>query len=313
MAMYVDGFVLAVPEAKLADYRHGAGGRPGAGRRWALSPLAASSFCRTWRAEGAQPLFVKALPVAQAARLEAEADGLRALHATGTIAVPQVACCAPADGEQLLALEWLDFHPPDAGFGARLGQALGALHAATPAQGGGRFGWTRANYLGSTAQPNGWSDEPGLGGWMQFLREQRFGALMRRFIDAGGACSELSELVERVMDALPRFFDDGHLPRPSLIHGDLWSGNWSMRADGAPVVYDPAVSLSDAEAELAMMELFGSLPAGFWPAWQAVMGSHAGHARRRGLYQLYHLLNHALLFGGGYAAQAGCLARRLLR
>jgi len=99
---------------------------------------------------------------------------------------------------------------------------------------------------------------------------------------------------------MPRLFEDGHTPRPALVHGDLWSGNWGMLADGTPVVYDPAVSYSDAEAELAMMELFGSPPAGFWRSYRP----HEGYARRRPLYQLYHLLNHAVLFGGGYEQQA---------
>jgi fructosamine-3-kinase len=85
-----------------------------------------------------------------------------------------------------------------------------------------------------------------------------------------------------------------------------------MLADGTPVIYDPAVSCSDAEAELAMMELFGAPPAGFWPAYREAAGLHAGYAARRPLYQLYHLLNHALLFGGSYAAQALRCARSLL-
>lgn len=119
--------------------------------------------------------------------------------------------------------------------------------------------------------------------------------------------------VEAVRQALPRFFEDGYVPRPSLIHGDLWSGNRGMLPDGRPVIFDPAVSVSDAEADLAMMELFGSPPPGFWPAWRAVMGPHQGYERRRGLYQLYHLLNHALLFGGEYAAQSLSMARRLAR
>ena len=111
---------------------------------------------------------------------------------------------------------------------------------------------------------------------------------------------------------LLRGFDDGRLPRPSLIHGDLRSGNWAMLADGSPVVYDPAASCADAEAELAMTELFGAPPAGFWPAYRAAgAGPSPGHARRRPLYQLNHLLNHALLFGGGCLPQSLALARRL--
>ena len=259
-------------------------------------------------------LYVKRLPRAALARLEAEAEGLAALAAIGAIAVPSVHSCGIDEetGQAQLVLDWLDLRPPDGGFGARLGEALGALHAALPAQGHGRFGWHIDNFIGATPQVNGWSEEGGLAGWIGFHREQRLGAMARR-LAAAGAARELLKAVEAVQHALPRFFDDGHVPRPSLIHGDLWSGNWGMLPDGRPVIFDPAVSVSDAEAELAMMELFGSPPSAFWPAWRAVMGPHPGYERRRGLYQLYHLLNHALLFGGGYAAQSLALAERLLR
>jgi fructosamine-3-kinase len=258
--------------------------------------------------------FVKRLPRAGLARLQAEAEGLAAMAATGTIAVPAVHSCGidEGTGQAQLVLDWLELRPPDAGFGARLGEALGRLHAAVPAHGEGCFGWDADNFIGATAQVNGWSAGVGVDGWIAFHREQRLGAMARR-LGKAGARGALLSAVEEVQRALPRFFDDGYVPRASLIHGDLWSGNWGMLPDGRPVVFDPAVSVSDPEAELAMMELFGSLPEGFWPAWRAAMGGHEGYERRRGLYQLYHLLNHALLFGGGYAAQSLAVARQLLR
>jgi fructosamine-3-kinase len=185
------------------------------------------------------------------------------------------------------------------------------LHAAPPSQGDGRFGWARDNFIGATPQVNGWSDAGGVEAWIAFHRDQRLGAMATR-LAAAGAPRELLRAVEAVQHALPRFFDDGHVPRPSLIHGDLWRGNWGMLPDGRPVVFDPAVSVSDAEAELAMMELFGGPPSGFWPAWRAVMGPHEEYERRRGLYQLYHLLNHAVLFGGGYVARSLAMARGLV-
>ena len=82
--------------------------------------------------------------------------------------------------------------------------------------------------------------------------------------------------------------------------------------DGSPVIFDPAVSVSDAEAELAMMDLFGAPPAGFWPAYREAYPLHDGYARRRALYQLHHVLNHALLFGGGYTRQATTMIDMLL-
>ena len=123
----------------------------------------------------------------------------------------------------------------------------------------------------------------------------------------------MSSAVTTVIDALPSLVEaEDYQPRPSLIHGDLWSGNWGMLADGTPVIYDPAVSCSDAEAELAMMELFGAVPSGFWRAYRETHKLAGSYGQRRGLYQLYHLLNHALLFGGSYVNQALSLARTLI-
>jgi fructosamine-3-kinase len=238
--------------------------------------------------------------------LDAEADGLEALRATATVCVPAVHACARDDDGALLALEWLALRAPDAGFGARLGRALGSLHGAAPPGGDKRFGWRRDNYIGATPQRNARHAT-----WIDFMRHERLGAMRDRLGDSG-ARGDLLDAVDALCDALPAFFDDGHAPRPSLVHGDLWSGNWGMLDDGTPVLYDPAVSVSDAEAELAMMELFGAPPDGFWRAYRDAAGLHAGYATRRGVYQLYHLLNHALLFGGGYAAQSLALARRLL-
>lgn len=285
---------------------------------WQVQELGVSGFCSTWRARGAAgDCFVKTLPAPHAATLLAEADGLRALAATGCLRVPQVLDCRRDDASGLawLAMEWLALQPPQAGFGERLGRALGALHRHVPQDGQGRpalrFGWAIENRLGPTPQPNAWSREGGLAGWIEFLREQRLGALNQR-LRTGGQHAALADAVQRVADALPRFFDDGHVPRPSLIHGDLWHGNCGALAGDEPVVYDPAVSLSDAEMELALLELFGPPPAGFWPAYREVAGLSAGYARRRPLYQLYHLLNHVLIFGGGYGRQAMAAAQELL-
>lgn len=285
------------------------------GGRWTLRPLHASGFTATWRADGdGAVLFVKTLPAAQAVVLDAEADGLEALATTGTVSVPAVraAVADPAAGLAVLALDWLDLAPPDAGFGARLGATLAALHGAAPAEGHGRFGWRRDNMIGGTPQRNVWSAAGGTAGWIEFFGRARLGALQARLATRAGNAA-LVDAVAGVIDALPGFFADGREARSSLVHGDLWSGNWAMRGDGTPVAYDPAVSVSDAEAELAMMELFGAPPPGFWAAYRAALPVAAGYARRRPLYQLYHLLNHALLFGGGYGAQALAVARALLR
>jgi fructosamine-3-kinase len=276
------------------------------GGTWTVRALGASSFCDTWRADGAgDALFVKSAALARADVLQAEADGLAALHAARCIRVPAVIGSWSTSDCALLVLEWLDFsatEPRD--FGARFGRQLAALHGAA-APGDGRFGWARDNWLGGTPQRNRWSAQGGLAGWIAFVAQER----LRAF--AAGLPAPLPDAVERVIDALPALFDDGHVPRPSLIHGDLWSGNWGCLGSGDPVIFDPAVSVSDAEAELAMMELFGTPPSGFWAAYRAAAPLAPGYARRKPVYQLVHLLNHARLFGGGYLRQAGALCKAI--
>jgi len=285
------------------------------GGRWSLQELGASGFCATWCAQrGGETLFVKSLSLAQSEVLEAEADGLGALAAVGAIRVPSVIrYWRDADlGQAVLALEWLHLREPDEDFGGRFGRALAELHRARPPERSGSFGWRRDNMLGATPQRNRWSKDNTTAGWIDFFRSERLEP-MRDRLAARGQWSALIEAVEAVIAGLPGFFSDGHAPRASLIHGDLWSGNWGMLADGTPVIYDPAVSCSDAEAELAMMELFGAPPNGFWNAYAAIIALHPGYTRRRNLYQLYHLLNHALLFAGGYVRQATDLAWSLAR
>ena len=272
------------------------------GGEWKVRPLRASGFCDTWEARsGAHHLFAKSGTGPAIAMLRAEADGLRALRATGTIRVPKLRVWSERHGSCVLAMQWLDLVTPDAGFGARLGEALAALHA-SPHE--GFFGWPQDNYLGATPQANAPTHGTTAEDWCEFFANERLRAMQDKLHDA-----TLSLALERVIAALPRLLA-GHAPVPALIHGDLWEGNWGMLADGAPVLYDPAISYSDAEAELAMMDLFGRAPPGFTEAYEAAGGVRADPVRKR-LYQLYHLLNHDVLFGGPYRQQALDLAGSL--
>jgi len=116
---------------------------------------------------------------------------------------------------------------------------------------------------------------------------------------------------EALQATLTHFFTD-HRPTPSLLHGDLWSGNYAFDAQGRPVIFDPAVYFGDRETDLAMTELFGGFPAAFYAAYNAAWPLDAGYATRKTLYNLYHILNHFNLFGGGYLSQAQGMIDRLL-
>lgn len=277
--------------------------------RWKLRPLGSSAFCDTWQAQrGKQKLFVKSAGRAGAAMLRAEADGVRALAATGCIRVPAVDSLSERPGGgMLLALEWLEFARPDASFGRRFGHALAALHAAPCPLEPASFGWRSDNYIGATPQRNTPLHEPTRAGWIAFCAKARLECMRDRL---SPHAAELRDAVEAVAEALPRILSGEPPPRPALIHGDLWQGNWEMLADGTPVVFDPAVSCSDPGAELAMMELFGSPPPGFRAAYEEA-GGHWPGPECLALYQLYHLLNHVVLFGAGYAPHALRVARSL--
>lgn len=280
------------------------------GERWELRSLGASTFCGTWQARrGGQKLFVKSTGRSGAAMLRAEAEGLRALGAAAAIRVPQVDSLTELPGGgMVLALEWLDFARPDPGFGRRFGRALAALHARPCPLEPPSFGWRNDNYLGATPQRNTPLQPPTHAGWMAFFGRSRLCCMRDKL---SSSATELRAAVDEVVEKLPDLLANGHMPQPSLIHGDLWQGNWDMLEDGTPVIFDPAVSCSDAGAELAMMELFGSPPAGFRAGYEEA-GGHWPAAQRMQLYQLYHLLNHVILFGGGYAQQALRAARALL-
>jgi protein-ribulosamine 3-kinase len=279
------------------------------GRSWELRALGHSDFCDTWQArQGGRKLFVKSTDRAGAGMLRAEADGLRALAATGTIRVPAVHALddLPGGGASL-ALEWLDFACPDANFGDRFGRALARLHAQRCPMEPESFGWRSDNFIGATPQRNTPLQPACQMGWLTFFERARLCAMRDRL---PAAASELRDAVDAVIEALPGVFADGYVPQPALIHGDLWQGNWDMLEDGTPVIFDPAVSCSDPQAEIAMMDLFGSPPHGFQQAYVQAGGSWPSPQRMQ-LYQLYHLLNHVVLFGGSYAQQALRIARAL--
>ncbi len=247
-----------------------------------------------------QRFFVKLNQAARLGMFEAEALGLEALAAAQAIRVPKPLCWGIASPQRaFLVLEYIELSGRlDA---VRFAEQLAQLHRHSAAA----FGWVRDNTLGSTPQPNPWQAD-----WIAFFRTQRLGhqwALAQK----RGADTAMLAAVEALQARLEAFFV-GYAPEPSLLHGDLWSGNWGADAHHQPVIYDPAVYFGDREADLAMMELFGSPGSAFFRAYDAVWPIDPGYALRRDLYNLYHLLNHFNLFGGGYAQQTLLQARRLL-
>lgn len=256
--------------------------------------------CWRWRtARG--PVFVKLAPRERLAMLEAERDGLLELRAARAIRVPEPLAAAAFESGALLALEWIDLGPGGAAADARCGEQLAWLHRSQA----DRYGLGHDNTIGSTRQPNAWRED-----WVAFLREQRL-AFQLDLASRNGHGGRLQERGRRLLEIVSVFFSS-YRPVPSLLHGDLWSGNRGTDTDGQPVIYDPAVYYGDREADLAMTRLFGGFGPRFYAAYVATWPLDQAAGTRRDLYNLYHVLNHLNLFGGGYRAQAETMIDRLL-
>jgi protein-ribulosamine 3-kinase len=265
-------------------------------------PVGGGCIHAAWRLDGPDgPVFLKTNRAASGWLLEAEADGLEALRTAACLRAPGVLGFGIEGSMAWLALEWLELRPTTPATERALGEGLARQHLAA----GRRFGWRRDNAIGATPQPNAQADD-----WGAFFAARRIGfqlehgarqGLPRRLLARGASLRE----------HVPALLADRR-PAPALLHGDLWGGNRAADDQGQPVVFDPAVHYGDPECDLAMTRLFGGFDRDFYAAYDAVLPPAPGRALRERLYQLYHVLNHANLFGGGYIRQAERLIDELL-
>lgn len=250
--------------------------------------------------------FVKTNACTRLEMFEAEFDGLQEMAAARVICVP-VPVCVGADSEKAwLVMENLEFggrggRSGDDGSIERLGQNLATMHRVTQS----RFGWHRDNTIGSTPQSNDYDDH-----WTGFWRDRRL-AYQFELAARNGFTGQLQRRGDRLLDRIDQFFDDAE-PQASLLHGDLWSGNYAITVAGEPVIFDPATYYGDRETDIAMTELFGGFPPRFYDAYNEAWPLSAGYSLRKTLYNLYHILNHLNLFGGGYLGQAEQMTNTLL-
>jgi fructosamine-3-kinase len=238
-------------------------------------------------------LFVKYREDAPAGMYRGEADGLRWLAEAGALRTPEVVAAADAAPPRFLALEWIDRGRAGAGHDEALGRGLAALHRA----GAPSFGLAEDNFIGSLPQPNA-----PLETWPDFYGARRIEPLARRAVDAGALPRRAIAQVERLRARLADL--SGPREHPARLHGDLWGGNALADASGTPVLVDPAVYGGHREIDLAMMRLFGGFSAAVFAAYEEAHPLAAGHEDRVELYQLYPVLVHVCLFGGGYARSA---------
>jgi protein-ribulosamine 3-kinase len=245
--------------------------------------------------------FVKLNDAQRLSMFEAEAAGLNEIAASHSVRVPLPVCSGTGADHAYLVLEYIEFGHGDSQGLELLGLQLAAMHRTQQKE----FGWRRDNTIGSTPQIN--TPDPN---WVSFWQRHRL-EYQLRLAAANGYRGELLRAAERLLADIGLFFTS-YSPVPSLLHGDLWAGNYAIDSTGQPVIYDPAVYYGDREADIAMTELFGVFAPGFYQAYREAWPLDPGYSVRKHLYNLYHVLNHLNLFGGGYRAQAEGLIGRLL-
>jgi protein-ribulosamine 3-kinase len=235
------------------------------------------------------------------ALLGAEARGLEELAAADEVRVPRVVASGEGvdtragTGPAWLLLEWLEPGGAQSGSWERLGRELAALHRHRS----GRFGADADNFIGSLPQANGPADS-----WPAFWRDRRLEPQLARALDAGLLGDRDRRRFDRLFGRLDALLEPAAADGASLLHGDLWSGNVHMMADGTPAIIDPSVYCGHREVDLAMADLFGGFGAGFRHAYEAAWPLAPGYApARRAVYQLYYLLVHVNLFGAGYVGR----------
>ncbi len=299
--------------------------RPGAGLE-ARRAVGGGDINRAYRltlSDGTE-LFAKTNASSLLPMFEAEAEGLAAMRATGTIGVTEVLGIglepeAFGQDSSFLLLAWLEPGTKRADFWETFAEELAAMHAAdtsfvfaetgnelsgeSAASDSPLYGFSIDNYIGSTPQVN-----TPMRSWVDFFRECRLHPQVRWAYDGGylerSAMRKADSVMERLEPLLP---EPDH---PSLLHGDLWGGNFMTGPNGKAWLIDPATYVGHREADLAMTELFGGFAPAFYSAYRQIANVDPEYDDRRDLYNLYHLLNHVNLFGYSYVGSVGRILDR---
>ncbi|MDH5325508.1 MAG: fructosamine kinase family protein [Gammaproteobacteria bacterium] len=251
-------------------------------------------------ADAETQLFVKTNGPGTLSMFEAEMDGLNEIAQSGTIRVPEPLCCGVGDGQAYLVMEYVPLTKGSTN-SEQLATDLAAMHQIHQSQ----FGWFRDNTIGATPQINAYENR-----WVDFWRDKRL-AFQLQLAAKKGYSGALQSKGERLLDQLAGFFST-YTPQASLLHGDLWSGNYAYDSQGNALIFDPAVYYGDRETDLAMTELFGGFSADFYRVYNEILPLDSGYKTRKTLYNLYHILNHLNLFGGAYLGQAQRMIEQLL-
>jgi len=245
--------------------------------------------------------FVKLNSASKLNMFEMEVNGLNELKKPSSIRVPETICFGATQSHAYIVLQMIQLDHGEPSSEEKLGIQLAQLHKNTQNE----FGWEFDNYIGLTKQVNSPTDD-----WVEFYRNNRLEFQMR-LAHQNGMQRSILKLADSLCENLEIFFDR-YTPLASLLHGDLWSGNYGFDHVGDPIIFDPATYYGDRETDLAMTELFGGFSKKFYQAYQDYYPLSDDYPIRKNLYNLYHVLNHFNLFGSSYESQAKVMLQKLI-
>ncbi|WP_320666852.1 fructosamine kinase family protein [Prochlorococcus sp. MIT 1307] len=260
-----------------------------------INSVAGGCIHKAWRltlSDGRQ-LFAKTAAVEDFPKLSFEASGLNSLAKFAnkhTIEIPKPLLLKKFENGSVLFLPWLDLGN---GSQTAIGKGLALLHQSSLAQHPEKFGWEEHGYIGAGPQIGGWKDS-----WGECFINLRLLPQLKIARKWGLNISDWKDLLESLIVFLER-----HKPKPTLVHGDLWSGNAGITKEGKAVIFDPAVWWADREVDIAMTRLFGGFSKDFYKGYESIFPLESTAESRVDIYNLYHLLNHANIFGGAYKVQ----------
>lgn len=248
--------------------------------------------------DGQRCYFIKINNKDYLENFQAEAYSLKQLNTLANIASPKVTTLGTSLDKSFLVLDYIDFSKAKPILWYQLGQQLAQMHYETRH---GQFGWQHDNYIGSTIQPNQWSSN-----WTTFFADQRIAWQLQLLSERSIVLGNIEHIAQVCHDALLH-----HQVTPCLVHGDLWQGNTGFSGEQA-MIFDPACYYGDREVDIAMTELFGHFPDDFYHGYQAEYPLDEGYGQRKLVYNFYHILNHANIFGGIYIDQAKAALSRIM-
>jgi len=231
---------------------------------------------------------------------EAEAKGLELLYDAQKVAVPKVIGVGEQDDISMLVLEFIESSGQNPDFWQDFGRGLAELHRQQPEA--AEFGLDHDNYIGSLPQRNNSHKS-----WTEFFVSERLEPQLKMARDSGQAGGELSKMFDKLYPRLPEFFPE---EPPSLLHGDLWSGNYMTGGKGQAVIIDPAVYYGHRYMDLGMSKLFGGFSTAFYEAYNDAWPMESSWNESMDIANLYPLMVHVNLFGGGYLSSVKGILKR---